>query len=106
MDYVVTNDGEKLSFRSNARNFTIFFTRPSTNTVSVSYGFNFRGKSLSMVMVESTIKQISFHYDELPGLYFIQFGTGTTVSNFNWFHCQLIANFLGLVTHSKLLESN
>ncbi|EGU31015.1 hypothetical protein VII00023_20762 [Vibrio ichthyoenteri ATCC 700023] len=98
MDYEIKNDGKKLTFRPKCspHSYITSFTKPSANTVSVALGFNFRGRGISHVIVaETTISQVSFHYDELTNSYFIQFGTGTTVSSFNFHHVELIADFLG-----------
>ena len=87
--------------RFSLNGYMVTFSRPSLNTASALVEIG-----SSSFTIGCTISQISFHWDELSGLYFIQFGTGTTVSNFNWFHCRLIADFLGLLLISMCWRLN
>ncbi len=98
MEIEIANADEKLTFRPKfwLHRSGVSFSKSSENIASVSVGRYVHGAVVPHIVVETTISQISIHYDELANYYFIQFGTGTTVSSFNVIECQLIANYFNL----------
>ncbi len=88
----------KLVLASDTHGYRFEFSKPSLNTASVALKVGNKDVTLSQIIAESTLKQISFHYCELGNDYFIQFGHRMVLSNFDFFQCQLILDYLGLST--------
>lgn len=105
MEFTAEHINGKLVLASVGHSFRFEFSKPSANTASVSLIAGNKDIILSRVIAESTLNQITFHYDELDNDYFIQFGHRITLSNFDWFQCQLIRDYYGLSSSLSLLEA-